>query len=220
MSQPADTWAILVSGGVDSCVLLAEIARRERQVHPLYVRAGLYWEEAELAGLRRFVEAVKTPALGPIQVLELPVGDMYGAHWSVSGADVPADSTPDEAVYLPGRNVLLLSKAMIWCRLHNVGNLGLAPLKGNPFPDATPDFFTRFEAIVNQAVAGSIRLHRPYAELSKVEVLQRGKELPLELTFSCIRPEVGEHCGVCNKCGERRAGFHAAGIADRTLYRH
>jgi len=51
--------------------------------------------------------------------------------------DARAD-TPDDAVFLPGRNVLLLSKAMLWCHLHGVEEVALAPLESNPFPDATP----------------------------------------------------------------------------------
>ena len=31
-----------------------------------------------------------------------------------------------------------------------------------------------------------------------------GRGLPLELTFSCIAPVAGQHCGRCNKCAERR----------------
>jgi 7-cyano-7-deazaguanine synthase len=47
----------------------------------------------------------------------------------------------------------------------------------------------------------------------------RGKELPLHLTFSCINPTQGVHCGTCNKCAERRKGFRDAGLADDTAYR-
>ncbi|MGE3804811.1 MAG: 7-cyano-7-deazaguanine synthase [Gemmataceae bacterium] len=218
MSEAGQACAVLVSGGVDSCVLLAEMCRDYGRVHPLYVRSGLYWEEAERAHLERFLAALDRAGLQPVQTLELPAGDIYGQHWSVSGSDMPDAASPDEAVYLPGRNVLLLAKAMVWCRLHQVGHIALALLKGNPFPDATPEFFARFEQAVNQAIEGDIRIHCPYAGLSKLEVLQRGRDLPLELTCSCIHPEAGQQCGQCNKCGERRRAFAAAGMIDRTPY--
>ena len=38
-----------------------------------------------------------------------------------------------------------------------------------------------------------------------------GRGLPLELTFSCISPLRGLHCGHCNKCAERQAAFRDAG---------
>jgi 7-cyano-7-deazaguanine synthase len=45
-----------------------------------------------------------------------------------------------------------------------------------------------------------------------------GDGLPLELTFSCLRPVGGLHCGRCNKCAERRRGFAEAGLPDPTQY--
>jgi 7-cyano-7-deazaguanine synthase len=219
--------AILISGGLDSAILLAELLHgavdgspsgRRGAVYPLYVRSGLLWEPVELRHLHRFLDAIHRPALRPLQVLEMPVADVYGEHWSITGRGVPDAVSPDEAVFLPGRNVLLLAKALLWCHLHGVGVVALAPLEANPFPDATPAFFEAYEHLVNRAVGGSVQIIRPYAALSKVEVLRRGRGLPLELTFSCIRPVEGQHCGRCNKCGERRRAFAAAGLRDATAY--
>jgi 7-cyano-7-deazaguanine synthase len=214
----ASALAVLVSGGADSAVLLAESLSSHDRVFPLYVRCGLFWEEVELAHLRRFLEAVRGPALQPLHVLEMPVRDLYGAHWSLTGEGVPGGDTPDDAVFLPGRNVLLLSKAILWCHLHKVAAVALAPLEANPFPDATPEFYAAFEGVVNRAVGGAVRVLQPYRGLHKAEVLRRGRHLPLELTFSCIRPIAGRHCGRCNKCAERRRAFAEAGLADRTSY--
>jgi 7-cyano-7-deazaguanine synthase len=218
LPQTGGARAVLVSGGLDSAVLVGESLRHRSAVHPLYVRAGLAWEVVELGYLRRFLAAVRTPALRPLHILEMPVHDLYGAHWSVNGEGVPGPDTPDEAVFLPGRNVLLLAKAILWCHLQGVPEVALAPLEGNPFPDATPAFFAGFEAVVNQSVAGRVRVVPPYRDLPKAEVVRRGRLLPLELTFSCIRPVAGRHCGACNKCAERQRAFAAAGVPDRTPY--
>jgi 7-cyano-7-deazaguanine synthase len=210
---------ILVSGGLDSAILLGELLRDHPAVHPLYVRHGLAWETVELQHLRRFLEALADrPALQPLRVLEMPVADLYAGHWSLTGQGVPDDSSPDEAVFLPGRNVLLLAKALLWCHLHGVPAVALAPLESNPFPDATPHFFDGYQAIVNEAVGGNVRVLRPYAGLHKTDVMRRGRGLPLELTFSCIRPLHGLHCGRCNKCAERRRAFADAGLPDATPY--
>ena len=75
-----------------------------------------------------------------------------------------------------------------------------------------------FEAAVNRAVEGRVRVRQPYLGSHKVEVMRRGRDLPLELTFSCIRPVGGRHCGACNKCAERKRAFADAGLADRTAY--
>jgi 7-cyano-7-deazaguanine synthase len=212
--------AVLVSGGLDSAVLLAEVIRAYPAVYPVYVRVGSFWEPAEEAHLRRFLAAVAGPALRPLVVLEQPVADLYGPHWSLTGDNVPGPDTPDDAVFLPGRNVLLLAKPLLWCLLNGVPELATAPLGSNPFPDATPEFYDAFAAAVGRAVGGSVRVLRPYADLGlhKTDVLRRGAGLPLGETFSCIRPAGGRHCGRCNKCAERQAGFAAAGMTDPTGY--
>src|SRR5262245_21316155 len=99
----------------------------------------------------------------------MPVEDLYGAHWSFDGT-APDSTAPDEAFYLPGRNVLLLSKALLGCRLHDVVTISLAVLDANPFPDATPEFFRAFAKIVGRATGGQLRIETPYSKLMKAEI--------------------------------------------------
>ena len=219
MSRPLDHAAgVLISGGLDSAILCVEMLRDFRRVVPIYIRCGLWWEGAELSSLRLFLDAVKRVGLESLVVLDEPIAEVYGAHWSTSGASVPGSETPDEAVYLPGRNLLLTVKAAVWCDLRKIEILALGSLGSNPFPDSTPDFFGSLERLLNQALGGSLRLIRPFDRLHKTDVLMRGKDLPLHLTFSCINPVAGQHCGVCNKCAERKKGFLDAGLRDLTNY--
>ena len=81
--------AVLVSGGVDSCVLAGELARSAPRVAPLYVRCGLQWEDVEELHLRRFLALIGSPVIEPLQVFQLPMTRVYGHHWSTTGAGVP-----------------------------------------------------------------------------------------------------------------------------------
>jgi 7-cyano-7-deazaguanine synthase len=217
-SRAGSPRAVLVSGGLDSAILLGDLVRSGHVVHPLYVRNGFAWEDAERDHLRGFLAAIATPALRPLTTLDVPVADLLPDHWGVSGLDVPDADSPDEAVYLPGRNVLLLSKSMLWCHLNGVASVALATLRANPFPDATPRFFADYARAVNRAIGGRVGVDRPFARRRKVDVMRLGAGLPLELTFSCIRPVEGGHCGACNKCAERRRAFDGAGLPDPTRY--
>jgi 7-cyano-7-deazaguanine synthase len=208
---------VLASGGLDSAVALAEAAR-EGPVAPVFVRSGLVWEPAEMYWLERFLQTIGAP---PLVVLELPVADLYGAHWSVTGEDPPGSESPDEAVYLPGRNLLLLSKAGVWAVEAGCGAIVMGPLAANPFPDGTRAFFNAMGEAIGLAMglAEPLAIETPLAGLTKAQVVRRAAGLPLELTLSCLSPTFDHrHCGACNKCAERRSGFAVAGVPDPTEY--
>ncbi|MFO0934901.1 MAG: 7-cyano-7-deazaguanine synthase [Gemmataceae bacterium] len=212
--------AVLASGGLDSSVLLGEAVGRYPAVTPIFVRVGSIWEDAERAVLQRFCDALQAPNLRPIVELSQPVGDLYGSHWSLTGQGVPMLGEPDEASFLPGRNVLLLAKPLLWCLMNSIPELATAPLASNPFPDATDAFYDGMAELVGRSVSGTVRVLRPYAQmgLHKNDVIQRGRDFPLEFTLSCAKPVRGLNCGTCSKCGERMDGFAVAGIADPTHY--
>src|SRR4051812_16930905 len=109
--------AVLLSAGLDSAVLAAAESR-ERQGHPPYISAGLAWERHELAALERLLATPAFRTLTPVARLDFTVHDLYPAsHWALRG-EPPAFDTPDEDVYLTGRNIILLSKAAIYCAQH------------------------------------------------------------------------------------------------------
>ena len=87
-------------------------------------------------------------------------------------------------------------------------------------PDATPAFFAAIEQALSQGLDHPLRIVTPFRQLSKAEVIARGRELgvPFELTLSCMNPVDGRHCGRCSKCRERLDAFEAAGGADPAAY--
>jgi 7-cyano-7-deazaguanine synthase len=219
--SPRSTLGLLFSGGLDSSILLAELLRQGRRVQPFYVRSHLVWEPAELRAVGRFSEAMagRFPSqLEALVALDLPVADLYREHWSLTGREPPDAASPAEAVYLPGRNLLLLVKVAVWCQLHAIDEVALGVLGSNPFGDATAAFFEQFQSACSGALAVPVRFVRPFAEASKRQVMELGRGLPLEWTFSCIAPAAGLHCGRCNKCAERRAAFQSVAAADPTRY--
>jgi 7-cyano-7-deazaguanine synthase len=215
---PHPSLAVLISGGLDSAILLGDALRRELTVHPLFIRFGLVWESAERTYLDRYLHALCGPRLRTLVVLDQPVADIYGSHWSITGVGVPDATAPDEDVFLPGRNLLLLAKAMLWCHQHGVPAVSLGSLQTNPFPDATPQFFRSMQDLANQAVGGKVSVELPFGGMKKTAVMHLGRGLPLEHTFSCIRPVNELHCGRCNKCAERMRAFADAGMVDPTRY--
>jgi 7-cyano-7-deazaguanine synthase len=218
--------AVLFSGGLDSAVLVADAARRG-PVRPLYVSVGFAWEAEERAmAARLFAAAPFARSVEPLVDLHFNMRDVFPAsHWAIRG-EPPAFDTPDEDVYLVGRNLTLLSKAGVYMArtAREPGyttQLLVGTLAGNPFPDATPDFLAAIGRALSLGLATPIAVEAPYASLHKSDVIRKGIELgvPLELTLSCMQPENGMHCGRCSKCRERRDAFRTAGVADPTSYR-
>lgn len=212
--------AVLCSGGLDSVVLAADEARRAR-VQPLYVRTGLAWEAAEEAALTRLLAApvFGDRVLAPVR-LELSMRDVYPPdHWAIRGVP-PVYDTPDRDVYLVGRNIVLLAKASVFCVERRITRIALGLLAGNPFPDATPDFFAAMGRALSLGLSHDLVIDAPFTHLRKADVIKLGVTLgvPLELTLSCMKPVAGCHCGECSKCRERRDAFAEAGVADRTAY--
>ena len=215
-----DAVCVLTSGGLDSGVLIAELAKEYAEVQPVYVRCGLFWEQAERYWLRRFLKKLRGlyRNLHPLKILGMDLGEIYGDHWSLTGKSVPDYNSDDFEVYLPGRNLILLTKTAVFCVLRSITTMAMAPLSANPFPDGTPQFFQDMQNVLSEALATPLSIRVPFRQFSKEEVIRMGRVLPLELTFSCICPKDRLHCGECGKCAERIKAFHAVGIEDRTTY--
>jgi len=220
--------AVLLSGGLDSAVLLVEEAAAG-DVQPIYVSVGLAWEAAERAMVARFLgsAALQAHRVRPLVSLSVDMRDVYAAtHWAMQGKP-PGYHTPDEDVYLPGRNVILLGKASIFCAAAGLDRLVMGTLAHNPFPDATPEFRSAMAHALSLGLDHTLRIDAPYAGTSKADVVRRGAALgvPFDLTLSCMnpRPNPGNpdstiHCGECSKCRERHDAFVEVGVADPTQY--
>lgn len=216
---------VLISGGLDSAVLLAEEAARD-EAQPIYISVGFPWEAAEREALRHFLaEGIRNARVRPLVALSVDMTDVYpAAHWARAG-EAPAYHTPDEDVYIPGRNIVLLGKAGVFCAVAQLDRLVIGTLDHNPFPDATPDFRTAMASALSLGLAHPLEIAAPYARTSKADVIARGQRagVRLDLTLSCMNARYAgsvfpSHCGICSKCRERHDAFVEAGVPDLTDY--
>lgn len=216
--------AVLFSAGLDSAVLLAHAAREHAPspVQPIYVSAGLAWEaEEHAAAARLLASGAYPPTVQPLVSLAVDMRDVFPAtHWAVRG-EPPAYDTPDEDVYIEGRNIVLLSKTAVFMARRGLRRVLIGPLAGNPFPDASPEFFAAIARALSLGLAAPIAIDAPFLRMDKSGVIGLGRQLgvPFELTLSCMQPADGIHCGRCSKCRERIDAFKQAGGGDPTVYR-
>ena len=212
--------AVLFSGGLDSAVLLArELEGPEGEMsdaaqgatQPIHVRSGLAWEAAEARAIERLLAVAPFAGrVAPVITLTVDMREVYPpTHWAITGTP-PAYDTPDEDVYLEGRNIVLISKAAVLCARLKIERLALGPLAGNPFPDATPEFFDAIGRAMSLGLGRPLSVVAPLAQMHKEDVIRLGRSMgvPLELTLSCMNPGLGDvACGRCSKCRERDQAF-------------
>jgi 7-cyano-7-deazaguanine synthase len=213
--------AVLFSSGLDSAVLLVDAAARLGGAQPIYVSAGLAWEPQERVMAERFLAALPSAShVRPMVTLDVTMRDVFPAsHWAIQGV-APAFDTPDTDVFIDGRNIILLSKVGVYAARAGLSRILIGPLAGNPFPDASPEFFRAMAHALSIGLGTGLEIEAPFLGMSKGDVIRLGVErrVAFELTLSCMQPVNGLHCGQCSKCRERRDAFREAGLEDPAPY--
>ena len=233
MSKPSKPAVFLVSGGMDSAVVLAAGAREGYEPFALTVNYGqrhaCELEAADrvcrAAGVREHrTVSVDLAALGG-SALTADLGVPKGRGAEEIGAGVPV-------TYVPARNALFLTIALGWAETLGAADLfcGVNAVDYSGYPDCRPEFLRAFESLAAQATAAGsergveFRVHAPLLELSKRGIVELGRDLGVDfaLTHTCYDPRpVGESwlsCGACDACTLRLAGFRDAGLDDPIAY--
>ena len=221
---------VLVSGGMDSAVVLAIAREAGFDVHALSVRYGQR-HTSELDAADRVAQSLGAIAHKTVHV------DLRSIGGSALTDDiaVPTDDDGHEigqgipSTYVPARNTIMLSVALGWAEVLGSSDLfcGVNAVDYSGYPDCRPEFVAGFEALANLATKAGVegarlRIHAPLIDLSKADIIRRGVALGVDygITVTCYQADDdGRACGGCEACRLRAAGFAAAGIADPTPYR-
>ena len=203
-STPA---VVLLSGGLDSSVLLHYVARTlgRAPIHAVSFNYGQrHAKEIECAQWQ--ADAADAAAFRVIDVTFL--GEIVkGTSALVAGGKVVPDLSDLEAsqldqppTYVPNRNMILLSVAAAYAETQGIR-----------------DIFYGAQLALNRREP--ITVHAPFIHKKKVESVRLGVELGVYFgyTWSCYRG--GERaCGTCPTCVERLKAFEEAGVADPLPY--
>ncbi len=216
---------VCLSGGLDSCVTLAEALTRHREVAALHLSYGQRTEERERRafeeicdhyGITRRLRATQ-PALGAI-------GGSALTDPSLEVPDASAGSSAIPVTYVPFRNAQILALGCAWAEAIGAEAvyLGAVEEDSSGYPDCREDFFSAFQRVVDEGTRPETRIEirTPLLHRTKGEIVRRGLELaaPLHLSWSCYS-ESEEACGVCESCRLRLKGFAEAGAVDPIPYR-
>lgn len=222
MSKPA---VVLVSGGMDSAVVLAIAREQGFACHALSVAYGQR-HVSELDASDRVCSMLGAAAHKTVTV------DLR----SIGGSALTADiAVPEEGgagipvTYVPARNTIMLSIALGWAEVLGSADIfcGVNAVDYSGYPDCRPAFIDSFQQLANVATkagveGAGIRIHAPLMRLSKADIAREGRRLGVDfaVTVSCYQAdEKGRACAHCDACRLRAEGFHDAGMIDPTRYR-
>jgi 7-cyano-7-deazaguanine synthase len=223
-SIPMKNAVVLVSGGMDSAVVLAIAREQGFAVHALSMRYGQR-HTSELDAADRVARALGAVAHKTVDV------DLRSIGGSALTDDIEVPDAGGEGIpvtYVPARNTIMLSMALGWAEVLGAADIfcGVNAVDYSGYPDCRPEFIAAFERLANLATkagveGAGIRVHAPLIDMGKDQIVREGLRLGVDFaqTVSCYRADAGGRaCGHCDACRLRAAGFTAAGVPDPTRY--
>lgn len=205
---------ILLSGGIDSTVVLADVVDRygADDVTVLWVNYGQRAANRELEAVKAIAEwygvkLQKVAIVPPLStMIEIPEGRYE---------DVDVVNT---GLYVPARNLIFIALGARFAFPHGVVYTGIHG-KDSPYADVKKEFAEAVDQAVRLGTYNGVRVESPLVDMTKVEIIRKGAELevPFQLTYSCYRGWEN-HCGACPTCRQRKDAFRAAGVEDPTVY--
>lgn len=220
---------VLVSGGMDSAVVLAMAREQGFETYALSVRYGQR-HTSELDAAARVAKMLGASEHKTVHV------DLRSIGGSALTDDIAVPTEADGHVigqgipstYVPARNTIMLSVALGWAEVLGSTDLfcGVNAVDYSGYPDCRPAFVEAFEKLANLATkagveGAGIRVHAPLMAMSKADIAREGARLGVDFaqTVSCYQADAeGRACGHCDACRLRAQGFREAGLPDPTRY--
>ncbi len=210
---------ILLSGGIDSTVLLALALERGLDCLALSFDYGQR-HLIELTSARAICEHYDIPQ-HTITIDPSAFGHSTLVHTDTPMPDKRSLKEIEQSgipnTYVPARNTLFLSYALGQAEIIDATEIhfGMNAQDRVGYPDCRPEFVESFQRLVNVATKQSVektppKIITPLIELNKAGIISLGLRLnaPLELTHSCYNPtKTGLQCGTCDACILRNEGF-------------
>jgi 7-cyano-7-deazaguanine synthase len=201
---------VLLSGGLDSAVALAQTAR-DHHVTALTFDYGQR-NRFELACARMLADRYDANHV----TLNL---DLFGGSPLTTDDIKPADPlTGVSGAYVAGRNTIMLAHALALAEQRDVSTI-VVGVNGDDqagFPDCRPGYLAAFALAATLAAGRTVRLTAPLIDFDKGQVVRAGHVIGVDyrMTSSCYQPDGETSCRRCDACLLRSAGFAQAGIQD------
>lgn len=211
----------LMSGGMDSTVMVAKLIAERHEVRALGIDYGQrHSKELEMAELQSSMYGIPFSIADMSSLRDLLPGSSLTDN-TVAVPEGKYDEESMKATVVPNRNMIMLSIAIGHAIAHGCDAVAYAAHSGDHaiYPDCRPEFASAMEAVAAVCDYKVIAMLRPFMDTDKAGIAKIGDDLAVEFrrTWSCYKGG-DHHCGRCGTCVERREAFYLAGIADPTTY--
>ncbi len=234
-----DHAVLIVSGGMDSCVLAHYYASAGFNLHLLSFNYGqkhvkeLTYAERYISHLREHFSGGTRPVEIVHDIIELPISRLLADSDSAlinSDRPMPHGHYTDDsmkATVVPYRNPNMLMQAATVAWNEHANIVAFAAHQGDyaQYPDCRKVFVDAFNIMLSTAMdSQDIEVETPFMRFTKAQIARLGYSLhvPFELTWSCYEGGTAglqdQHCGACGTCVERYEAFKVAGVPDPTVY--
>ena len=201
---------------MDSTTLLWWMKSRVQTIHTVSVDYGQR-HFIELDSARELSAAAHASSH---RVLSLNLGQFGGNPLTEEGLEVPAAADQEQVrTVVPFRNMLFVTLAAAWAESEGIANLFISPVKDDfeAYRDCRRSFYDALQTALSlgSSEEGNIRVHTPFVDRWKREVIATGLELgvPYALTHTCYegdrnsKHDWGFGCGRCPACELRADGY-------------
>jgi 7-cyano-7-deazaguanine synthase len=227
---------LIVSGGMDSCVLAYYYAAAGFDLSLVSFDYGQRHVK-ELIYADKYIAHLRERYDGQLQishqVLSLPINLLIKNSDSVllnADLKMPHGHYTDDsmkATVVPYRNpnMLLQAATVAWGEGARVVAYAAHQGDYSQYPDCREEFVQAFNTMLKVAMdSDQVVVESPFMRFTKAQIARLGGQLdvPYALTWSCY--EGGkegyedQHCGACGTCVERYEAFIHAGLEDPTVY--
>ncbi len=216
---------VLLSGGMDSCVVAAMLAADGYELNVLHTNYGQRTERKELACFHELADYFAAARRLVVDIRHLAaIGGSSLTDERIEITPASLDSSGIPSSYVPFRNANILSIAVSWAETIGAGTIAIGAVEedSSGYPDCRGVFYDAFQRVVDLGTHPDtdISLVTPVIAMSKSEIVTTGlhHNAPFHLTWSCYKSE-DRACGECDSCALRLRGFERAGRVDPILYR-
>ncbi len=212
---------LLLSGGMDSGVLLAVLSSEYAKIHAVGFDYGSKHNARELA----MAKALAHKYNASFSAISLPfVNELFSSSILLSGVDVPEGSYDDtnmRSTVVPFRNGIMLSVAIGMAENLGIKDVLIAAHAGDHpvYPDCRESFVAAISEAATEGTYTGVRIVAPFVSISKAEIAEMGRGIGFDfsLTWSCYKG--GDlHCGKCATCNERKMALGFDRGLDPTRY--